>query len=228
VKRYAIFAYLLTALFTAQPARADLFGGDVVVLSQIFINAVEQLAKLRQMVSAGKDNLDLLRDINKGISDSLNLIRTASPQTDPGLYKNWREVQESLRNLENLYGIVVPSNDEHVQRDADQSIAEAITMNNSIYEYTKQIDEIGELIKQQSHFVSPAGAAKLTAQSMGVMLHVQNESLRAQAMSLKLQAQAFATENRQAKDRTRQMLEGAENLNVALAGVRPTFQLPRF
>lgn len=226
--KLAMTPILILLVLFSPSAKADLFGGDVVVLGQILSNAIQQLAQLRQILSAGRDNLDLLREINRGINDSLDLLRTVSPYTDPGLYKDWQQVKDALANIEKLYGIVVPSRDQRVQKDADQSIAEAISMNNSIYEHTKQIDEIGELIKQQSHYVSPAGAAKLTAQSLGVMLHVQNEALRAQATGLKLQAQAFALENRKAKENTRQMLEGAENLKAALAGAKPAFQLPRF
>ena len=64
-------------------------------------------------------------------------------------------------------------------------------MNNSIYDYTAQLDKIGEEIKQYSHAVSPGGAQKLTAQSLGVVVHVMNEQLRATATGLKMQAQTI-------------------------------------
>jgi hypothetical protein len=217
----------LFLLFSA-PAKADIFGGDVAVLSQILVNALQQLAQLRQILSTGRDSVGLVKDINRGINDSLNILRTVSPNTDPGLYRDWQKVQDALDNLEKLYGIVVPSRDERVQRDADQAIAEAISMNNAIYAYAKEIDEIGEEIKAASHTVSPGGAAKLTAESLGVMLHIENETLRTQATGLKLQAQAFALTNRKEKDRTRQMLESAENLRTALSATEPKFELPRF
>lgn len=220
--------FLIVPLLFTSPVRADIFGGDVVILTQILANALQQLAQLRSILNNGKDNLDLIRDINRGINDSLALIRTISPNTDPGLYKDWDKVQDSLRKLESVYGIVVDSQDATVQRDTDQSVAEAVTLNNSIYKYTKTIDEIGELIKLQSHSVSPGGAAKLTAQSLGVMLNLQNEMLRTQATGLKLQAQSLAIQNRKDKDRTRQVVAGADGLNSALRGVRPEFKLPRF
>lgn len=227
MKKLITTALCLQLLF-AQPARADLFGGDVAVLAQILANALQQLAQLKQILSTGKDNLDLIRDINRGINDSLNLIRTISPNTDPGLYKDWQKVSDALNKLETIYGITVESNDRKVQKDTDQSVAEAIALNNSIYKYTKDIDEIGELIKSQSHSVSPGGAAKLTAQSLGVMLNLQNEMLRTQATGLKLQAQSMALQNRKDKERTRQMVAGADNLNSALSQVKPQFKLPRF
>lgn len=210
------------------PARADLFGGDVAVLAQILANAVQQLAQLRQILENGRDGVDLVRDINRGINDSLNLIRTIKPDIDPGIYKDWEKAQDAFDKLERLYGIVVDSRDRNVQRDTDRSVAEAVALNNSIYKYTQMIDEIGEMIKSQSHSVSPGGAAKLTAQSLGVMLNLQNEMLRTQATGLKLQAQALALQNRKDKDRTRQMLESANSLDSALRNQNPSFKTPRF
>ncbi|OQW53869.1 MAG: hypothetical protein A4S09_06530 [Proteobacteria bacterium SG_bin7] len=208
--------------------KADLFGADVAVLAQILSNAIQQLAQLRSILDNGKDNLSLIRDINRGINDSLNLIRTISPNNDPGLYKDWEKVSDALTKLESIYGIAIDSKDSKVQKDTDQSIAEAVALNNSIYKYTKMIDEIGELIKNQSHSVSPGGAAKLTAQSLGVMLNLQNEMLRTQGTGLKLQAQALALQNRKDKAQTKQMVAGAENINSALSNVQPQFKLPRF
>lgn len=227
MKRLILLILIFQFLFTPV-ARADFWGGDLVYLAQILSNAIQQLAQLRQILSSGQDTLNLMRDINRGINDSLSLIKTISPNTDPGLYKEWEKVSESLQKLQDIYGIAVPSNDLQVQKNTDQSIAEAVSFNNSVYDYTKQIDEVGELIKAQSHNVSPGGAAKLTAQSIGVLLHVQNESLRAQATGLKLQAESLALQNRKDKDRTRQMLDGAENLNAALSNQKPEFKLPRF
>lgn len=224
-----IFPFVLALhLCLAPVAQADMWGGDLIYLAQILANAIQQLAQLKQILGNGRDNLDLIRDINRGINDSLNLLQTISPNTNPGLYKDWQKVSDALGSLERIYGIAIESRDLRVQKDTDQSVAEAISMNNSIYEYTKRIDQIGELIKSQSHSVSPGGAAKLTAQSIGVMLHLQNESLRAQATGLKLQAQEMVLQNRKDKERTRQMLDGSESLRVAMSTKKPDFRLPRF
>lgn len=224
-----IKSFLLCVILSCPfSAKASIFGEETLVLAQILANAVQQLAQLKSLLDNGQDSLSLLRDINRGINDSLNLIKTISPNTDPGLYKDWDKVSSALTQLETIYGIAVESRDLKVQNDTDQSVAEAISLNNNIYKYTAQIDQIGELIKSESHAVSPGGAAKLTAQSLGVMLNLQNEMLRTQGTGLKLQAQALALQNRKDKERTRQMVNGADNLNSALAGVSPTFELPRF
>lgn len=224
-----IAAIMLSIIFIIpRPSSADLFGGDVAMLAQILANAIQQLAQLRQVVQGGRDQLSLIRDINRGINDSLNLARTISPNLDPGLYKDWLKVSEALSKLEGIYGIVHPSLNYQVQKDTDQSVAEAISRNNNVFEYTKEIDRIGELIKSQSHNVSPGGAAKLTAQTLGVMLHVLNENLRSQAINTKLQAQSLAVQNRKDKQMTEYQIKNSKVLKSAMKSKSANFTVPRF
>lgn len=210
------------------PTRADLFGGDVAVLMQILANALQQLATLNSILQTGGDTLGLIRDINKGINDSLNMIRTIDPNWNPGLYGDWENVQRAIEQVEQIYGSVPGSTSEtKVQRDLDQSVAEAVTLNNAIYDHTREIDKLGEEIKAASHTVSPGGAQKLTAQTLGVMLHVMNSGLRAQATALKLQAQSMGIQNRRDKETTRHTVSSIQSIQQAL-GQKAKFQLPRF
>ena len=226
-KRIAFFTIFLALAFPST-ARPDMFGGDILVLGQILVQTIQQLAQLRQILSTGHDSLGLIRSINQGINDSLILMRTISPDRDPGMYANWQNVERALQGVQGIYGLVVPSKDAHVQQDADRSAAEAVALNNSIYGYTSQIDDIGERIKSSSHVVSPGGAQKLTAETLGVMLHVMNQNLRAQATGLKLQAQNLAIENKKDKDMTRQMLSDSDGLKSAMKSTPADFSVPRF
>jgi hypothetical protein len=224
-----IIAVVLVCTLSFRPqARADMFGGDLVYLAQILANALKQLVELKNMVQNGKDQLDLIRDINRGINDSLNLARTVYPNIDPGLYKDWENVNDALNKLQTIYGIVSDSSQARVYRDTDQQIAEAVTLNNDVYKYTQEIDELSEVIKAYSHQTSPGGAQKLTAQTLGVMLQVMNQSLRTQATGIKLQAQSMALVNKKEKDSTKQYLETANTLKVAMKNEKIQFQAPRF
>lgn len=209
-------------------SRADLFGGDVVVLSQILYQTVQQLAQLRAILSNGKDSVGLIRDLNRGINDSLVLFKTIAPTTHPGIYGDWLKVEESIKKLEKIYGIIISGKDAALYRNTDQSVAEAITRNNAIFEYTKQIDVIGEAVKSYSHDVSPGGAQKLTAQTLGVMLNVMNESLRAQATGIKIQAQNLAIENKKDKEMARQINDVTVDLQSAMKNQKANFSIPRF
>jgi hypothetical protein len=205
-----------------------MFGGDVAVLVQILANALKQLVELQKMVENGQDTLGLLRDINRGINDSLSLIDSLAPFIDPGLYKELKKVEAVARHLQSAYGIIVDSPDAKVQTDTDQVVAEGISMNNSLYDYAAQLDKIGEEIKSYSHAVSPGGAQKLTAQSLGVIVHVMNQQLRATATGLKLQAQAMAVQNRKEKTETAEYLNQVKTLEKAMEKSDVKFQFPRF
>jgi len=223
-----IFAITLVLFLPQKEGRCDFFGGDLPLLIQIVANTAQQLIKLKSIIQNGEQNLGLLRDINRGINDSLNLIRTVFPNIDPGIYRGWEQANGALREIERIFGPVVNSPEAHIQHDTDQSVAEAIALNNSIYKYSRDMDEIGETIKSYSHSVSPGGAQKLTAQSLGVMLNVLNQGLRAQATGLKLQAQTLALQNHREKEMTKHMIDAGDVLKSSMSAQPTTFQLPRF
>jgi hypothetical protein len=228
MKKIMVIFLVLMTLGAPTPARCDIFGGDVAVLVQILANAYQQLSQLQSILGSGKDSLGLLRTINQGMNDSLTLMRTVSPNTNPGLYSNWQNPDQSKRAVQNIYGTPPRSPESQVQQDADQSVAEAVSLNNSIYNYTNEIDAIGEQVKAYSHSASPGGAQKLTAETLGVILHVLNQSLRAQATGLKLQAQEIAIQNHKDKENTRQMIADSDSLNVAMKSEPVNFSIPRF
>ncbi|MEI8025268.1 MAG: hypothetical protein WCI18_02865 [Pseudomonadota bacterium] len=228
VKSRVISGIVACSLMIApKTSRADVFGGDVVVLTQILANAIQQLLQLRQLLSTGQDTLSLMQDVNRGLNDALGLVNSVGAALDPGLYRELLRAQDALRYVKNVYGNSVDSSELKVQQDADQTAAEAISLNNSIYGYAREIDQIGEKIKRNSNVASPKGAQKITAQSLGIMLHVMNQSLRAQATGLKLQAQSMAIQNRKDKVYSDQVRSTSDKLNAAMTSMRPEFKFPR-
>lgn len=229
MKNRIALSVIVGVVMTLSPSvHADMFGGDVAVLVQILAEDIQQLLQLEQILTKGQENLDLLRDINRGINDSLNLFRTISPYVNPGQYAELKKVEDVLKKFGIVFGTIVDSPDAPAQLSVDTAVAEAVTMNNALFDYTKQIDDIGEQIKSQSHSVSPGGAAKLTAESLGVMLHVMNQQLRAQGTLLKLQAQGLAQSNKREKDHTAEYLRNADAISGALQAADPKFDRPRF
>lgn len=230
MKRILITALVILSLLlpSPRPARADLWGGDVVVLAQILANAIQQLAQLKQILSAADDTLGLLRDINRGINDSLNMAETLGVRIDPGLYRDLNSIDAVIGTIDSIFGRVPDSKIATVQRNTDRTAAEAIVFNNELNEYTRRIDRLGEDIKKYSHAVSPGGAAKLTAQSVGVLIHVMNQQIRATGQGLKLQAQALAIQNKQEKDKTAQYLAEGRKLKAKMQTIEASFNAPRF
>jgi len=223
-----VFTVLGLLLPAPRTAHADIWGADVAVLAQILANAVQQLAQLQQILGQSSDTLGLLREVNRGINDSLAMAETLGVRIDPGLYRELRGVDQALNTVETVFGRAVDSQVAKVQRNTDQTVAEALTFNNELNDYTQKLDRIGEEIKTYSHSVSPGGAAKLTAQSLGVMIHVLNQQIRATGQGLKLQAQAMAVQNKQEKDKTSQYLAEGKRLKAKMKTIAAGFDTPRF
>jgi hypothetical protein len=227
-RKVAFVVILILILLIPKSAFSDFFGGDLPLLAEIVANTLQELTALKGILQTGSDDLALAQEINRGINDSMNLIQTTFPHIDPGVFKNWQSASSALQGVESLYGEVAASRDAPVQSQTDQSVAEAIALNNEVYDYTAEIDDLGESIKTMSHSVSPGGAAKLTAQSLGVMLNLMNEQLRTQATGLKLQAEELALVNRREKEATRYAVETSSALQTSMQLQETNFQLPIF
>ena len=149
-------------------------------------------------------------------------------QIDPGLYGELVKVEDVARKIQELYGVVTKSPLSESQTKTDQAVSEAISFNNDLYKYSKDLDQIGEEIKVYADQASPGRAQKLTAQSMGVVIHVMNQQLRAQATGLKLQAQALAIQNKKAKDETAEYMSQTQVIGEGLSQYNFSPTLPRF
>lgn len=219
---------LCLTLSVPKPAKADLWGGDVVVLLKILVNAISQLQQMQQMVGTAKSSLNIARDLNRGINEVLNLMKTAFPESELGIYKDWDNLQSALKEMESIYGTALSAKQFAHQGHLDQSVAEAILLYNKITKHAKRVDIIGENVKAQSRNASPKGAVKLQAQVSGVGLHVANQSLRTQGAILKLEAQNSAMRNKQRKDEARFFLDSADKLKKAMKDHEPSYQTPKF
>lgn len=227
MKKFLPLVFVI-GLTLPQKSQGDFWGGDLVYLAQILANAIQQLEALQQVLGTGKDTLGLLRDINKGINDGLTLARTISPYLDPGTYKDLKTILSAAAKISAIYGTAANSPDKQAQSDTDQIIAESITMDNALFDYAKELDELGERIKSFSHDVSPGGAAKLTAQTLAVIMQIQNQQMRAQGQAMKIQAQALALQNKKEKDQTRGYLDQTSVLRTAMKTTEIKYDFPRF
>lgn len=171
----------------------------LVVLTQILANAVQQLIQLKEVVTTGSDTLSLMRDINRGIRDGLNVIRMINPKFNPGLFGDLDTAERVLSVISDLYGKIPQGSEAKLIQAQDQSVAESIAMNGTLYRFADQADQESQRIIDHAGAVSPQGAAKLTAQSIAVLIGVTTQVLRTNSMMLKLMGQNMAVNNRQGK-----------------------------
>ena len=219
LKKALVCLVMTCALLLPQPSRADIFGGDVAVLVQILANAVQQLAQLQQILGTGANTLNLLRDINRGIRDGLNVIHMLDPHFNPGLYGDLETTDRVLSSIQDLYGRIPQTSESRLQAAQDQSASESIAMNGTIFQFADQADQESRRIIEHSQGVNPQGAAKLTAQSIAVLISVTTQVLRTNSMMLKMMGQDMAITNRKGKLQAEQFKAQYEGLSQGMSSI---------
>ncbi len=212
-------------LLIPQMSRADIFGGDVAVLVQILAQTVQQLAQLRQILSTSNDSLNLMRDINRGIRDGLAIIQIVNPKFNPGLYGNLDTADRVLSTIQDLYGRIPQTGESRLQEAQDRSVSESIAMNGTLFRFADETDEESKRIIAHAQVVSPQGAAKLTAQSLAVLIGVTTQVLRTNSMMLKMMGENMALQNRKEKVQAAQFRSQYDGLSGALGGLPKTTNL---
>jgi len=219
IKRIVVVGVMSIALMIPQPSRADLFGGDVAVLVQILANALQQLAQLQRILGTGSDTLGLLRDINRGIRDGLTVIQMLNPKFNPGLYGDLETADRVLSTIQDLYGRIPQTGESRLQAAQDQSASESIAMNGTLFQFADRADDESRRIIDHSQSVNPQGAAKLTAQSIAVLIGVTTQVLRTNSMMLKMMGQNMALSNRKEKVQSAQFRTQYDGLSSAFGGL---------
>ncbi len=224
-----ISAVIIATLIFIGPrsAKADLFGGDVVVLTQILAQAIQTVITLKSVLENGKDSLNLMRDINAGVRSGLDIIRIVNPHFNPGVYGNLDKADEVLRALHSVYGTVPQGMDEDLMKSQDQSVAEVIAMNRNLYDYADQVDNERDKILLHAQVVSPQGAGKLQNQALGVLIGVTTQLLRTQSQMLKIMAQNMAYDTRKEKLATQNFQENYQGLSRGFGSLPKDTRLPR-
>ncbi len=224
-----ISAVVIATLIFIGPrsAKADLFGGDVVVLTQILAQAIQTVITLKSILENGKDSLNLMRDINAGVRSGLDIIRIVNPHFNPGVYGNLAKADDVLRALQSVYGTVPQGMDEDLMKSQDQSVAEVIAMNRNLYDYADQVDNERDKILFHAQVVSPQGAGKLQNQALGVLIGVTTQLLRTQSQMLKIMAQNMAYDTRKEKLATQNFQENYQGLSRGFGSLPKETRLPR-
>lgn len=186
-------------IMVPQTARADLFGGDVVVLTKILIQAIQQLQQLRMIFQNGKDTLSLMREINQGIRNGLEIIRILNPRFNPGIFGSLESAESVQRAIEELYGVIPKTGEYRLQEAQDKAASESIAMNGTLFQYADDVDVEAKRIIAHAQDVNPQGAAKLTAESLAILIGVSTQVLRTNSMMLKMMGHNMALTNRKEK-----------------------------
>lgn len=219
LKRIVVSGLATTLIVLSPQSHADMFGGDIVVLTQILTQAIQQLMQLKQILTTGSNTLDLLRDINQGIRDGLAVIHMINPKFNPGLYGNLNTADQVLSVIEDLYGKIPQTRESKLLEAQDRSVAESIAMNSTLYQFADQADDESRKIIEHAAVVNPQGAAKLTAQSIAVLINVTTQVLRTNSMMLKIMGQNMAISNQKGKLQAEQFKTQYEGVSEGIGRI---------
>lgn len=144
-----IFLTASSVFVPVKKAKADLFGGDVVVLTQILFQAIQQLIQLKKMYDNARSEYDFIKNLNSGIDDALGNLDTTFRNFDPKSYDDWYSVQQGIKKIQDIYGIAPESMDKNSQEMGDLVISEALSLNTNIFDKTGYLSSVGENLKKE-------------------------------------------------------------------------------
>lgn len=225
IRSVVLTIVLMISVSIPKQARADLFGGDVVVLTKILIQAIQQLQQLRMIYQNGRDSISLMRELNSGIRHGLEIIRILNPKFDPGIYGGLDNAESVQRAIEDLYGMIPNTSEARLQETQDRSAAESIAMNGNLFRYADDVDLEAKRIISHAQDVSPQGAAKLTAESIAILIGVSTQVLRTNSMMLKMMGQNMALSNRKEKLQASQFKTQYKEISNGIGSLRPNTKL---
>ena len=186
-------------LVGGQPARADLFGGDVAVLMQILAESIKQYYQLKEIIGQGRDQAEFLRNLNAGIENSIGLLQSL-PVKDEKILAELRDFQGAVQTITDVYGRIPKSKEATMQALHDQTIAESLRMITSFKEFSEKQEENSIMIAAQSREASPKGAARMQAETSAQILRSLSQLIRLNTQMLKMQSEQFAMHNKSGKE----------------------------
>lgn len=214
-------------LMGGQPARADLFGGDVAVLMQILAESIKQYYQMKEIIGQGRDQAEFLRNLNAGIENSIDLLQ-ALPVKDEKILADLREFQGAVQTVTDVYGRIPKSKEAAMQALHDQTIAESLRMITSFKEYSEKQEENSILIAAQSRDASPKGAARMQAETSAQILRSLSQLIRVNTQMLKMQSEQFAMHNKSGKDSVGNFQRVNQDLGRSFQGFKSEMGLVKF
>lgn len=228
LKKQFLSLVICLTLLLPQPARADFWGGDIPLLIKIVATSLEQLLVLKQIFKNGADSLGLMKEINQGIRNGLAVIQIINPKFNPGLYGSLETSEQVMAAITDLYGKIPQTSEYRLQEAQDRSVSESIAMNGTLFRYADDVDAETKRIIAHAEIVNPQGAAKLTAQSIAILIGVSTQVLRTNSMMLKMMGENMALSNRKEKLQSQQFRTQYDGISNALKEVSKVPKLTPF
>jgi hypothetical protein len=173
----------------APSARADFWGGDIPLLTQIVANTLNTLYELRKQSGMLDDEL-------AGIKDRIQRIQTISEVVQPSSWDQWRDPREALRRLKIIYQTLPPEYRSEKADEIESELSKAMNMVARLVPEANTTFRSGKELERRGADASPGVASKLTASGIGtlVAMEAQNQVIQSHITTLLAQMLANANE----------------------------------
>jgi hypothetical protein len=183
------FAGLCIAFFCFQvPAKADFWGGDIPLLSQIVLNTLHTLYEMERQTSMLKDQMD-------GIKERVVRIKTISELVQPSSWSEWKNPEDALRRLRAIYFTLPPEYRTEKSSQIEQELSRAMNSISRIGAEANSTFQSGKELEQKAASASPGVAQKLAASGIGSLVALEAQSQVLQSHIASLLAQMLAASN---------------------------------
>lgn len=189
MKKYVSLPFIAAYLFLTSPyAKADLWGGDIPLLTKIVFNTLHTMYELEKQSR-------LLQSELAGIHDRINRIQAISEVVQPSTWDKWKDPEEALTRLRFIYH-TLPKEYRTAKSDAiEEEISRAMVTISKVNKTVTTGHMSGRELENRASVASPGVAQKLTASGIGTLITMQAQSTQIQSHIVSLLAQSLAEAN---------------------------------
>lgn len=188
---------VLSLSFTAVPARADLFGGDVAVLAKILVETIKQVRELQKQS-------DLLEDELRGINDRIRRLTAIKEIIQGTSSEEWKNPAKAVRRLSDIYYTLPPELRTKKADAVESELRRAVDLATRITNSAGDAHRTGADLEKDALGKSPGVAQKLTASGVGSLIELSAQNQVAQGTIISLLTQVVA----ESSDRSARELSG--------------------
>lgn len=196
----------ILCLFTVvpfKPAHADLWGGDLPLLTQIVFNTLHTMYELQQQTQ-------MLNDEMSGIKDRINRIQTIAEVVQPSQWDRWRDPAEAMRRIKLIYGTLPKEYRSEKSDMIEDEISKAMNLVSRVSSGANSSFHSGKELERRGADASPGVAQKLTASGVGSLVAMEAQTQVIQSHIVSLLAQQLADGN---EKETRLVMNRGQSFN---------------
>ncbi len=205
-------------IFSAKPARADMFGADIPLLIEIVSNTLSTLGELR-------DQSELLKRELRGIDEKIKRLKAIKEIIAPDDLDKWKDPKEALRRLRDIYHTLPPEFKTEKSDSIERRIAEAMSVSGNLISNSRSAFDSGKQLEKEGLEVGPAVANKLTASGIGTLVTLQSQNQVAQAQIISLLSQMIAESGSKEAARLEAQSKEFKSVGKSLSGFSKQIKL---